>query len=395
MPDLQGDIAAAAGSRKFDLRRYFAREPVMLAFLTLLAVVFFGAVTALSHLYHAQQESLGNRWFIRGTADLQQKNFEGAVSEFRAALRYSRDSYAYQSNLAEALLGLNRTAEANAYLINLWDREPENGLVNLELARLAAREGDREEALRYYHNAIYATWLGNQEVQRRDTRLELIEYLMSISSRAQAQAELIALAANLPDDATQQARTASLFLQTQDYEHALSEYGLSLREQPQDLSALAGAGKAAFELGHYSLAQHYLRTAVSLNASDAVSAGLLKTAEIAMQMDPFQWQLSAAQRNPIVIEAFAAAGQRLASCAAAKGAKAPAPTASSSPISLAESWEQLKPRISERGLQRDPDLINTAMELVFAIERETNSVCGAPSGRDEALLVIAKLHESN
>ena len=234
-------------------------------------------------------------------------------------------------------------------------------------------------------------------MQRRDTRLELIEYLMSISSKAQAQAELIALAANLADDATQQARVANLFLQTQDYEHALAEYSLSLREQPHDPSALAGAGMAAFELGRYSVAQHYLRSAVSANPNDAASADRLKTAELVMHMDPFQRQISAAQRNRIVMEAFAAAGQRLSSCAAAKNVKAPATmgASSSSPINLAETWEQMRPRISERSLQRDPDLINTAMELVFAIERETNSVCGTPNGTDEALLLIAKLHESN
>ena len=84
-----------------------------------------------------------------------------------------------------------------SYLINLWEREPENGHVNLELARIAAQKGETEQALRYYNNAIYATWPGDQEVERRDTRLELIEFLLSINAKAQAQSELIALAANL------------------------------------------------------------------------------------------------------------------------------------------------------------------------------------------------------
>jgi hypothetical protein len=55
----------------------------------------------------------------------------------------------------------------------------------------------------------------------------------------------------------------------------------------------------------------------------------------------------------------------------------------------------MKPRISELGLRRDPDLVNTAMELVFSIERQTSNACGAPSETDAALLLIAKLHESN
>jgi hypothetical protein len=62
---------------------------------------------------------------------------------------------------------MTASEKAYAYLINLWEREPENGLVNLELARIAAQKGDTEQALRYYHNAIYAVWPGDQEVQRR------------------------------------------------------------------------------------------------------------------------------------------------------------------------------------------------------------------------------------
>ena len=136
---------------------------------------------------------MANRLFTRGTADLKDGHFDRAVGDFRAALLYSRDNYDYQLNFAQALIGLKRTDEAYAYLINLWEREPENGLVNLELARIAAQKGQTEQALRYYHNVIYATWPSDQEVERRDTRLELIEYLLRNKAKAQAQSELIAL----------------------------------------------------------------------------------------------------------------------------------------------------------------------------------------------------------
>jgi tetratricopeptide (TPR) repeat protein len=393
MPEPEGDAQATVGKRR-NFRRYLRQEPVILALLTALAVVFFLAVTALSHIYEAQQEFLGNRWFLRGAADLKQGHFESAVTEFRAALLYSRDSYVYQLDLAEALVGLKRTAEAYAYLINLWEREPENGLVNLELARIAAQKGETEQALRYYHNAIYATWPGDQQVQRRDTRVELIEYLLNINAKAHAQAELIALAANLEDDPVQQARVGDLFLQAQDYEHALAEYRLSLKGEPHDPAALAGAGLAAFQLGRYSMAERYLQDAVSANPSDAQSAARLRTATLVMQLDPFQREISAALRDRIVLEAFAAAGQRLESCSAAGAAKGPGTIPVGQP-GLSEEWAKMRPRITELGLRRDPDLVNTAMELVFSIERQTSNACGAASETDAALLLIAKLHESN
>jgi len=384
----------AASEREQDLRLYFTREPVILALLFALAVVLFLAVSGLSRIYHAQQESLGNRWFARGVADLKEQDFERAVREFRTALLYSRDNYSYQLNLAEALIGLKRTNEAYAYLVNLWEREPENGLVDLELARIGAQKGQTEQALRYYHDAIYATWPGNQQVERRDTRLELVGFLLGINAKTQAQSELIALAANLADDASEQARVGDLFLQAQDYEHALAEYHLSLKSGRHNPVALAGAGRAAFELGRYDLAQRYLQAAVSANPSDAQSAFRLETTELVLQLDPFRRQLSVAQRNRIVIEAFAAAGQRLKSCSAAGDSRGPVSSATSQQ-SLVENWAKMKPQITERGLRRNPDLLEAAMDLVFDIERLASAACGSPAGTDMALLLIAKLHEGS
>lgn len=374
------------------LRAYLTREPVILALLTVLAVVLFGVVGGLSRTFHAQQESLGQRWFSRGVADLQAQRFDAAVTEFRAALRYSRDNYSYQLNLAEALVGLKRTAEASSYFINLWDRQPEDGLVNLELARIAAQKQETDQALRYYHNAIYATWPGNEEVERRDARLELIEFLLQINAKAQAQSELIALEANLGDDFAQQARVGDLFVRAQDYEHALAAYRLALKADRHNRAALAGAGLAAFELGRYPVAQRYLQAAVAADSSDAQSTANLKTTELVLQMDPFRRDISVAQRDRIVAEAFANAGDRLKTCGAANGSAA---RAAAPQPNLADQWTKMKPQISESGLRRNPDLVNAAMEVVFNIERQTSATCGAPAGTDLALLLIAKLHEGN
>ena len=383
-----------ASEKEPGLRFYLSREPLILALLSALAVVSFLAVGGLSRIYHAQQQSLGNRWFTRGAADLKARHFELAVNEFRTALLYSRDNYNYQLDLAEALVGLKRADEAYAYLINLWEREPENGLVNLELARIAAQKGETEQALRYYHNAIYAIWLGDQEVERRDARLELIEYLLAINAKTHAQSELIALAANLDDDPSLHARVGDLFVQAQDYGHALAEYRLSLKLDRHNPAALAGAGRAAFELGRYDLAQRYLEAALVAHPNDAQSAALLRIAELVLNMDPFRRQISVVQRNRIVIEVFASAGERLKSCAAVDNTQASPPSAVPTP-SLADDWAKMKPQITEQGLRRNPDLVEAAMNLVFDIERQTNTACGSPTGVDLALLLISKLHEGN
>jgi len=380
--------------REPGLRFYLRREPLILALLCALAVVSFLAVSGLARIYRAQQESLGNRWFTRGVTDLKERQYERAVSEFRTALLYSRDNYTYQLNLAEALIGMKRPNEAYAYLINLWEREPENGLVNLELARIAVQRGEIEKALRYYHNSIYAIWRGNREEERQNARLELIEYLLSINAKTQAQAELIALAENLGDDPSQHAHVGDLFVRAQDYEHALAEYRQSLKLDRHNAAALAGAGLAAFELGRYELAQRYLEAAVAANPSDLQSAERLKTTELVLKMDPYRRQISVGQRRRMVIEAFATAGERLKSCSAVGSSRATG-SATTSQESLADRWAKMKPQITEQGLRQNPDLVEAAMNLVFDIERQANAGCGPPTGIDMALLLISKLHEGN
>ncbi len=170
----------------------------------------------------------------------------------------------------------------------------------------------------------------------------------------------------------------------------MAEYSLSLKQERDNPPALAGAGLAAFELRRYSLAQRYLEAAVDADPSDAQSASRLKATELVLQMDPFRRRLPANQRDRIVMQAFAAAGQRMKICGLASAAGAPA-----APQSLAAAWTRMKPQITERGLRRDPDLVEAAMELVFHIERESKITCGDPVGTDLALLLIAKLHEGN
>ena len=378
-------------NRRLGLRLYIQRQPVMLAGLAVLAVLFFVAVAGLSRAYHARREALGQRWFSRGVADLNAKRYDSAVTEFRSALLYSRDNDDYHLNLAEALIGQKRSGEAYTYLVNLWDEEPENGLVNLELARIAAQRGQTEQAQRYYHNAIYAVWPSEQEGKRRETRLELIEYILSIHARAEAQAELIALQENLGEDPTQQMRMGDLFVQAQDYEHALAAYRLSLKASRHNQAALAGAGWAAFELGQYPLAERYLQAAVAENPGDTQSAEHLKTTQLVLRMDPFRRGVTLEERNRIVLEAFGIAGQRLNSCATPKGAAA----SNAGQPNMADRWANMKPRMRKPELRQNPDFAEKAMDLVFEIERQTSTTCGPQTAADEALLLISQSHEGN
>lgn len=380
----------SASLGRLNLRVFAANQPLALALLTTLAIVLFVFVTAVSRLYTAQQQALADRWSSRGVVDLGDQRFPAAVADFRTALLYSRDDSDYELRLAQALMGEKKFDEAEAYLTSLWERHPEDGEVNLELARIAGSQNENERAIRYYHNAVYAAWPADREHERREARYELIDLLLREHAYPQAQSELIALAANVGDDAAERARVGELFLAAQDNEHALEAFRLSLRGNPHDQAALAGAGRAAFELGRYPEAVRYLREAVEASGGNSASAGLLSLAEDVVEMNPFRDGITASERDNAVMEDFAAAGARLDACAAAGG-----PAQGAALQGLHQAWNNLKPQVTARGLREDPDLAQTAMSLVFNIEHETATLCGAARETDTALQLIANMREGS
>jgi tetratricopeptide (TPR) repeat protein len=386
------------------LSPYLRREPLMLAVLTGLTIVLFLAVGGLSRLYHAQQASLAERWAGRGVGDLNAGRYKVAITDFRTALLYDRDNGAYQLSLAQALLGLGRTDStdsAYAYLINLWAREPENGVVNLELARIAVGRNETDRALRFYHNAIYATWPGNQEIERRRARLELIDYLLRNNARTQAESELIALEANAGADAAQQTQLGGLFLRVGDNARALAAFDSSLKLERKNPEAEAGAGRAELALGQYVDARRYLEEAVAAAPADTSSVNLLKITESAIEMDPFRPQISERERDQIVMSAFATAADRLKTCpasaapAAVPGKKPAAGSPGTAWQQLAGQWAALNPQVTTKALSDNPGLVNTAMNLTFEIEHTADAQCGPGTDADQALLLVAGRHEEN
>jgi tetratricopeptide (TPR) repeat protein len=371
--------------RRLDFSPYLRREPITLALLTGMAIVFFLAVSALSNMHDAQRESLAERWAGRGVADLKARQYQPAVVDFRTALLYTRDSSAYELSLAQALMGLGRDDEAHAYLINLWEREPDNGLVSLELARIAANKGQTEQALRYYHNAIYATWTGDHDAARHQARLELINYLLRINAQPQADAELIDLSASYGRDVQEQLLLGQLFQRSGDASRALAAFQAALKLDRHNATALAGAGSSAYELARYLQAQRYLEDAHEADPGNAEVSQQLKMAQTVLHWDPFLPQVPLAVRNRMALDAFAASGDRLKTCVPATPAEQ----------TLQQTWTKLQPQMHTWTLRRQPDLVDDAMNLAFEIEKQTAGKCGPPSDADRALLLVSSLHEEN
>ncbi len=375
---------------------------VVLLVLTLAAVAAFAAVSHLVARFNANQQARGRKLYAQGVADLNAGKPDRATDEFRAALTCDRGNTQYQLSLGRALRDMGRLDEAESYLLSLWQRTPEEGTINLALARVAARRGSLDDATRYYHNAMYGVWASDADANRRNARIELVEFLLQKNDRAQAQSELVALAAFLPPDPALHLRTAQLLAQAQDYRDALSEYESVLRLDRANAAALAGAGAVAYRAGRYRTAQRYLQGAVNANPQDSSSHDLLESASLILQTDPFVRHISDAERNRRITAAFARAGERLNACAQKKGVNlnltppaAGEPSLPVTPLSSLESrWIAMKRNLRLLRSPGETDLPDAIMDLVFQIEQQTANECGEPEGADQALILISRNREA-
>ena len=362
-------------------------------FFIFLGLMLFFALTGFAvKSYHAKQRELAEEWFAQGETALNAGSFEAAVQYYQTALIYSRANTSYELRLGEALLGADRFREAKAYLETLWEREPGNGIVNLELGRLALRDQDYSSAISYFHNAIYGVWETDPEGQRREVRLELIQLLLDRGAKDEAQGELIALTANLPNDAALHTQAGVLFLSADDYNRALQEFRQALQINRSLEPALAGAGEAAFQMEDYTQARQYLQAAIRENPADSKAAEMLETASLVLELDPSARRLSAQERTNRILRGFGLAWTRIEDCVAAHPDGSPE---SETLTDLHSRTRELKPRLRLDTLRRDSDLETKAMDLIDQIEETTAQFCGPPTGGDLALLLIARRRERN
>jgi tetratricopeptide (TPR) repeat protein len=390
-------IYSSIGSRHINMFEFLSKfvprsVVVVLLGLTLAAVAAFAAVTHLVNRFNANQQSRGRKLYAAGLAVLNSNQPVQAIEKFRAALACDRGNPQYQLNLARALGDTGRLDEAQSYLESLWRRAPEDGTVNLALARVTARRGSTDDTVRYYHNAMYGVWADAPDENRRNASLELIEFLLQKSAWTQAQSELMALAAFLPPDPTMELRTAELLGQAGNYSDALIEYEKVLRTDRENAAALAGAGEVAYRAGRYRTARRYLQGAVDANSADSNARDQLTAVNQILEADPFMERISEAERNRRILSAFAKAGERLSSCARKKGVDLTSATVSSQfPLATFESrWLAAKRRLPQLRFGGEADLPDAIMDVVFQIEQETATECGEPTGIDQALLMISR-----
>src|SRR5579871_2958428 len=319
------------------------RRRTVLALMLGGVVPAFILINALVSAARGHREAIAIDWAQRGDADLAAGRAAESADDYRTADEYAGSRGAYRLQLATALVAADRPVEAEAQLQTLWNQTPGDGVINLQLARIAVRQQRVADAVRYYHAAIDGAWTADPVAARRNTRLELARFLLARGERAQAQVELVALSTDPPPSSAAMTDIAALMVDAGADNRALLLLESALRLDPANARAAALAGTIAARLGSYSDARAYLERARRAGSLDADGAALLDMATRVLELDPDARGLPSRERLRRTVRAYDIAAAALDRCAA--DILAP----------LRDERARLARLVNERTLARDPD----------------------------------------
>jgi tetratricopeptide (TPR) repeat protein len=368
-------------------RRLMLRDAVTFLGLTLLTAVLFAVTLFLFRSFAAHRAELAQRWSERGRIAISQGKPDQAIVALRTALSYAPDERSYELLLAQALEDAGHLDEAYNYFLGLRETEPGDGFINLRMARLAAQKRDEQAAVNYYRAAIYGTWEGDGTVRRREVRLELARYLIAHRDNNNARSELLITGGNNPNDVGVALILADLLQQANDRQDALNYYQKVLALEPKNETALVAAGRMEYEGGNFEEAHRLLEEAAKEQGdAPADIAAMLENSARIVRLSPAA-KVSVDERVGRLLRARDLAKKRFNACNArlstASGLAAPLQ-------GLGARWTSGDASLSRAALLTDQARQDATMQLVFDTEVQTNEICGAPSGDDALLLLLAR-----
>ena len=375
-------------------RRLILRDSLTFLSLALITSVLFAVTLFLFRSFASHRQELAQRWSTRGQEEITSGHPDQAIVALRTALSYTPGERSYELLLAQALGDAGHTEESYNYFLGLWDAQPGDGFINLRLARLAAKKNDMQAAINYYRGSIYGTWEGDGAIRRRDVRLELSRYLIAHHDLSSARTELLVAGGDAPDDLRLALTIAQLLEQASAPYDALNYYQKVLAREPDNQPALEAAGRLEYTSGHFEEAYRLLGRAAHERVAAASGQAtlpldlqaMLGNAERILALAPSK-KLSPNERVTRILKARDLAKKRLESCNAQVATAGGPP----SPLqALVAQWTSKEGTVGRDALLNDTSQQDAVMKLVYDTEVQANQICGAPTGDDAVLLLLAK-----
>ena len=330
-------------------------------------------------------------WYAKGEEQLKSGDLTEAISSLRKAATSDHDNPRHVLALATALAAANHDEEARQMLLQVRAATPENGEINLQLARLSAKDRGAQETVRYYHYALYGLWPETEmAIQRRNVRTELVRFLLQTGDPGRALSELLILSSDIPDTPEAHNELGGLFLDAMDWQRAQDQFSRTLNLERKNGPALLGAGKAAFNLADYRNASRHLRDASQLGFGDPVGDTMKNTAQFLLSADPLAAGVRTEERIRRLTQSLDLASERMQACLSAISNPAGAEALRALEKELQEG---LKTRYRTANLRQDAEGFQSGLGLIFRIETVLErQACPGDSLEHRALILIAKKH---
>ena len=305
-------LAEKPGETAGTIKPERSRGPLLVGLLAAVAGVLI-AIGFVSYSYRTQRLEKARREFQAANALLAEDRTEEAIEQLRDALSISHQNGEYRLALGLALVKAQHFSEAEIYLQQILRADPDNGRANLGMARVAAAENRIQDAVKYYHRAIYGSWPHSAEDERTQARFELVEFLVRRGDRKQAVSELSILAEQGPKTPAVKKRVARMLLDLGAARQAAGTFRELTHLDGRDPEASAGLGDAEYALGDCALAQEAYRQALKWDPSNAGASRQRQVCDTILSFDPALPRLSAQERyrrSTLVLDATIAAVER-------------------------------------------------------------------------------------
>ena len=350
-------------------------------------ILAFILTAAASSAYKRERIALGEAHFNRAEWSAGHGRLNDALEEYRQSLLFSPDDKRYRQSLGIALMNAGHLTEAEAHLNQLLQEDPTNGRINLALARIAAKRGNKADAIESYQRAVYEYWPASQISERRQARWELVGLLENERRYSEVVGELIQLYASSPNDPEERSRIGLALLKYGAVSEAAEVFTALERKFPGEAHGHRGLAEVDMSLGTYVAARHEFQHALRLDPNDRESAAGLSLTNSVIDLDPALAGISSAERLRRSENLLTRVLNDLDECSANRGSRSQASSEPAQQLELAR-----KMLADKRARGDDPNL--TLQQTALKLWQSRLTLCGVMAPPDRATeLALAQVRQ--
>lgn len=289
--------------------------------ITAIMGALWGIDVFLARTERAEVSGEARRDYEAGSALLAAGRAAGAVDPLRKAHTQDRSNRQYTLRLVAALVETGKLDEAGRLLADLLERNPNDGETSLAEARLLVREGEWENAVAYYHRAIYGSWDSEASSQQISVRLELVNVLVQRGLQKDLLAEVLLLETEAARDPQLLRRSAKLYLVAGSPARAETIYRALLHDDMDDPGLYSGLGDAELALGNYRAAEAAFQNAIRNGADRSRLDQRIQLAGSVAGLDPTLRRLTSMEKFDRAVRILQLTLDALKQCGRAGGAE--------------------------------------------------------------------------